>query len=189
MPLSFKPIAIIGCGPAGAITSIFLSKKNIPHIIFEKEAFPRDKICGDACSGKTSFVLRKADPHFLTELFSDDNNSLPSHGIAFSAPNGKLIDVPFPKSHLIDSQPIGFVSKRLVFDNFLFEKAHSPFATILQQVTITEIDKTTNGYSITLRKLIFFFLATSAFIPMPILASPLAIGKIHKYPGKISFKK
>ena len=149
MPLSFKPIAIIGCGPAGAITSIFLSKKNIPHIIFEKEAFPRDKICGDACSGKTSFVLRKADPHFLTELFSDDNNSLPSHGIAFSAPNGKLIDVPFPKSHLIDSQPIGFVSKRLVFDNFLFEKAHSPFATILQQVTITEIDKTTNGYSIT----------------------------------------
>ena len=152
MPPPFEPIAIIGCGPAGAIASIFLSKKNIPHIIFEKETFPRDKICGDACSGKTSFVLRKADPDFLTELFSNDNDFLPSHGITFSAPNGNSIDVPFPKSHLINSQPIGFVSKRLVFDNFLFKKAHSPFATILQQAIITEIDKITNGYSITYKE-------------------------------------
>ena len=152
MPPPSKPIAIIGCGPAGAITSFFLSKNNIPHIVFEKEVFPRDKICGDACSGKTSFVLRKADPDFLNELFANENVFLPSHGITFSAPNGNYIDVPFPKSQLINSQPIGFVSKRLVFDNFLFEKAQSPFATILQQVTITEIDKITDGYSITYKE-------------------------------------
>ena len=148
MPESFTPVVIIGCGPAGAITSIFLSKNKIPHLVLEKELFPRDKICGDACSGKTGFVLRKADPNFLTELFSKVHHVLPSNGITFSAPNGNSIDVPFPKNQLINSQPIGFVSKRLIFDNFLFEKAHNSMVTILQQVTIVSIEKTINGYKI-----------------------------------------
>ena len=64
----FMPI-IIGCGPEGAITSIFLSKNKISHLVLEKETFPCDKICGDACSDKTSFVFRKADPALLTDVF------------------------------------------------------------------------------------------------------------------------
>ncbi len=49
-------VIIIGAGPAGAGTSIFLTKAGISHVIIEKENFPRDKICGDACSGKTVAV-------------------------------------------------------------------------------------------------------------------------------------
>ena len=65
---------IIGAGPAGAGTSIYLTQAGIPHVIIEKETFPRDKVCGDACSGKTAFVLRKANPGWLQEIFS---NGLP----------------------------------------------------------------------------------------------------------------
>ena len=93
----------------------------------------------------------RQDP-ILTELFSKEHHFLPSHGITFAAPNGNSIDVPFPKNKLIDDQPIGFVSKRVVFDNFLFEKAHSPMVTILQQVTIVKIDKINNGYSISYKQ-------------------------------------
>ena len=50
---------IIGAGPAGAGTSMYLTQAGIDHIIIDKETFPRDKVCGDACSGKTAFVLRK----------------------------------------------------------------------------------------------------------------------------------
>lgn len=149
MENNFTQVVIIGCGPAGASSSIFLSKLNIPHVVFDKETFPRDKICGDACSGKTSFVLRKANPGILNTLFADAKRFLPSHGIVFSAPNGKSIDVPFPKNELAGSQPIGFISKRLIFDNFLFEFAKSPWATIHQQATIIDIDKMENGYRIT----------------------------------------
>ena len=149
MENNFTQVVIIGCGPAGASTSIFLSKLNIPHVVLDKETFPRDKICGDACSGKTSFVLRKANPAILNTLFADEKSFLPSHGIVFSAPNGKSIDVPFPKNELIGSQPIGFIARRLIFDNFLFEYAKSPWATIHQQATITDIDKIENGYRIT----------------------------------------
>ena len=137
MENNFTQVVIIGCGPAGASTSIFLSKLSIPHVVLDKETFPRDKICGDACSGKTSFVLRKANPEILNSLFADGKSFIPSHGIVFSAPNGKSIDVPFPKNELIGSQPIGFISRRLIFDNFLFEYAKSPWVTIHQQAIIT----------------------------------------------------
>ena len=146
------PVVIIGCGPAGASTSIFLTKFNIPHVVLEKETFPRDKICGDGCSGKTSFVLRKANPEFLTELFANKQEFLSSNGITFSAPNGNSIDVPFPVNKLVNGQPIGFTSKRLVFDNFLYEKAKGPMSTIHEQVSIIDIDKIDNGYRVTYKK-------------------------------------
>lgn len=149
MERTVYPVVIIGCGPAGASTSIFLSKLNVDHIILEKEAFPRDKICGDGCSGKTSFVLRKANPQFLNEIFENSNSFLPSNGISFSAPNGKFIDVPFPRTQLINEQPIGFTCKRVIFDDFLFRKTHSPFCTVIQSANTTAIVQTSEGYNIT----------------------------------------
>jgi len=40
-------VCIIGAGPSGAATSIFLSKLKISHYIIDKSTFPRDKTCGD----------------------------------------------------------------------------------------------------------------------------------------------
>jgi len=58
------PAAIIDCGPEVAAASLFLTKAGVNHIIFEEDVCQRDKVCGDWCSGKTTFVLRKADPAF-----------------------------------------------------------------------------------------------------------------------------
>ena len=60
-------IAIIGAGPAGAVTSIFLARAGVKHVLFDKAVFPRDKICGDALSGKSISVLKKIDPEILDE--------------------------------------------------------------------------------------------------------------------------
>ncbi len=80
---------IIGAGPAGAATSFFLSKYQVPHIVIEKETFPRDKVCGDACSGKTALVINRANAEWLSEISADTSAFLPSWGIKFVAPNGK----------------------------------------------------------------------------------------------------
>ena len=63
-------VLIAGAGPAGASTSLFLSKHKIHHIILDKAVFPRDKICGDALSGKVVHVLNKLDPSYIPELES-----------------------------------------------------------------------------------------------------------------------
>lgn len=142
------PVLIIGCGPAAAGASLFLSKAGIHHLILEKDSFPRDKICGDGCSGKTAYVLRKADPAYLDEIFADSERFLPSFGVTFAAPNGKAIDIPFGTDKIIEGRPPGFTSKRIALDHFLFSKLQSPFATILQHITVTGIDREEEGYAI-----------------------------------------
>lgn len=141
---------IIGAGPAGAATSFFLSKYAIPHIVVEKERFPRDKVCGDACSGKTALVINRANPAWLSEILADDNNFLPSWGIKFVAPNGKGIDVPFTASRTADTKAPGFTVPRLTFDNFLFQKMSSPYCTVFQNARVSSISSGNGKVAVTL---------------------------------------
>lgn len=148
MTYQVHPVAIIGCGPAGAAASIFLTKNRIQHIILDKDIFPRDKICGDGCSGKTAYVLRQANPEFLDEIFSQPEAFLPSYGVKFVSPNGKALDIPFSLEKDKSMRPPGFTSKRTVFDNYLFTKLASPYCTIINNATAVSLDKTEEGYAI-----------------------------------------
>ena len=134
-------VIIIGAGPAGASASIFLTKAGIHHIILEKEIFPRDKICGDACSGKTAFVLRKANPEWLNEVFLNKDKNLACHGVVFASPNGKALTIPFSPVNIPANHAPGFMTTRLVFDNFLFEKIPSPFVKIFQQASVKKTER------------------------------------------------
>ena len=125
-------VIIIGAGPAGAGTSFFLTKEGIPHIVIEKEIFPRDKVCGDACSGKTALVINRANPEWLTEILGNEQSFLPSWGITFVAPNGKALDIPFSPNRTKETKAPGFTTPRLILDNFLFQKMPSPYCSIYQ---------------------------------------------------------
>lgn len=139
---------ILGAGPAGAGTSIYLSREGIPHVIIEKEIFPRDKVCGDACSGKTAHVLRKANPEWLQEIFSQAEKFTPSHGIIFVAPNGKPLNIPFNPNRIPGEQAPGFTTPRLVFDNFLFEKLPGPNVNIFQGARVASVTRDNNNVTV-----------------------------------------
>jgi geranylgeranyl reductase family protein len=114
-------ILIAGAGPGGAITAIALAKANIPVYLVDKETFPRDKICGDALSGKVVEVLKKLDPEILTRL-----NAAPlkvgSWGVDFFAPNRKKLHVPFRLEYNTQQDAPGYIATRLDFDQFLIEE-------------------------------------------------------------------
>lgn len=145
-------VIIIGAGPAGAGTSMYLTLAGIPHIIIEKATFPRDKVCGDACSGKTAFVLRKANPAWLQEVFKHAEKFTPSHGIVFVAPNGKPLNIAYNPNRKPEDLAPGFTTPRLVFDNFLFEKLPSQYATIYQGADVKDIKHNENGVTVTFTK-------------------------------------
>jgi menaquinone-9 beta-reductase len=144
-------VIIIGAGPAGAGTSFFLSKYGIPHIVIEKDTFPRDKVCGDACSGKTALVISRANPDWLDEILADEKSFLPSWGITFVAPNGKALDIPFTTKRTSETKAPGFTVPRLTFDNFLFNKMPSEYCTIFQNATVTDIDRSGNKVTIIMK--------------------------------------
>lgn len=145
-------VIIIGAGPAGVGTSIYLSQAGIPHVIIDKDTFPRDKICGDACSGKTAFVLRKANPAWMDEIFAQEDKFMPSHGIVFVAPNGKPLSIPYNPNRKSEDTAPGFTSQRLVFDNFLFEKLDKKYASVYQGSKVTHIDKQADNVTVQFSK-------------------------------------
>jgi geranylgeranyl reductase family protein len=136
------PIVIAGAGPAGAITSLALSKAGQPHLILDKAQFPRDKICGDAISGKPLEILYSLVPEATLE-FSKSEGAIDANGIQFVAPNGKGVNIPFPKPKT--DAPIGLVSKREVFDNFLFNQLQNSSAEIWQNAEVTGVERIGNG--------------------------------------------
>lgn len=136
---------IVGAGPAGCATSAFLSKAGIKHIIIDKApAFPRDKVCGDAVSGKSVYVLRTLNESWLDELWQNTSEVLPSSGLIFYAPNGSGLPIAFPKN--ARGHFPGFTVPRLAFDDFLFRKLNPQFATVFTRTTIDTLTRSAGSW-------------------------------------------
>jgi geranylgeranyl reductase family protein len=145
-------IVIIGAGPAGCSTSLFLSKHKIPHTILDKAVFPRDKVCGDALSGKSVYVLNQLDPSIVPSFAKQQNEFIDSWGVKFVAPNGKAIDIPFKSDMSKEQYPPGFISKRIDFDNELFKRLDRNYATVIDGAEVKEIERTDNGITVSYEK-------------------------------------
>ncbi len=113
---------IVGAGPGGAATALKLSYLGIPSVLLDKAAFPRDKVCGDAISGKVTTLLNRLDPDILNRF-----NATPIQsdvwGIQFVAPNNQPLNIPFRPNYVRNAaEAPGYVAKRMDFDNFLVEE-------------------------------------------------------------------
>jgi geranylgeranyl reductase family protein len=143
-------ILIVGAGPAGVSTSAFLSQKKIPHTIIDKARFPRDKICGDALSGKTVFVLNKIDPRIVNELKNDSAHYTGSYGICFFSPNGRRLDIPFSLNPENLKNAPGFIARRIHFDEYLYNRIDKTYATILPETELQDLVREKNKVKATL---------------------------------------
>lgn len=132
-------VIIIGAGPAGCSASFYLSKAGISHVIVDKDVFPRDKICGDALSGKVTNQLRRLDPLWLDELHTTGTKFTPSYGVTFSSPNGAAVDIPFRGDPSSMKHSPGYISKRIDFDHFLFQKLDPNNATVLEGERVKDV--------------------------------------------------
>ena len=144
-------IVIIGAGPAGCSTSLFLAKNKIPHTIIDKAIFPRDKVCGDALSGKVVYVMKQLNPEMIDDYNNNSNQFMPSWGVKFVAPNGKSIDIPFKSDVSKETHAPGFISKRIDFDASLFNKLDKNYANVLDGTILLDVIKTNDAITIQLK--------------------------------------
>lgn len=139
----YTPALIIGAGPAGATTSLFLSKAGIEHLVIDKAVFPRDKICGDALSGKVVSLFADLGLNYLDEVESNADEFLPCLGISFVAPNGKCLAVPFRTKVAGRETAAGFIAKRINFDRFLVDHLESD--RLIQQCELVSFERRDDG--------------------------------------------
>ncbi|HCR16411.1 MAG TPA: FAD-linked oxidoreductase, partial [Candidatus Latescibacteria bacterium] len=52
-------LIIVGGGPAGAASALYAKRQGLRILLVDKARFPRDKICGDALSGKAVAILHE----------------------------------------------------------------------------------------------------------------------------------
>lgn len=139
-------ICIIGAGPGGLAAAMFLAKAGIPSTVVEQATFPRDKICGDALSGKVVQTLKRIDPAIIERLHVQPTQ-VGSWGVIFAAPNGKQLRVPFKKDFDPHAKAPGYIAKRIDFDNFLFQEAQRyPEITIIQGQQLNAFEREGSGW-------------------------------------------
>ncbi len=131
----------MGAGPGGATAALFLAKAGVDCLLVEKARFPRDKICGDALSGKVVQLLKKLDPSILEDL-AREPTQIGSSGVVFVAPNLKALRVPFRSSTRQLDGPAGFLCRRMDFDHFLVKQTRKyPGIQLLEGTEITKYSR------------------------------------------------
>jgi geranylgeranyl reductase family protein len=107
-------VIICGAGPAGTTCALALADSGLSVAVVEKSSFPRDKTCGDAVAAYVPKVLATIDP-LLTRSLEDFTAKVNVNTCRLVAPNQKAFDLRFTQT--------GFISRRMDWDNFLFENA------------------------------------------------------------------
>jgi geranylgeranyl reductase family protein len=139
----FYDLIIVGGGPAGSTAAIYAAKNGLKTLLVDKQKFPRDKICGDALSGKSVTILREME--LLEKVQNLPGASVQS--IIFSSPNHASFRVDLNRTQL-KNIPKGFVVRRQYFDNMLFNEAKRVTYTTLENFRVTGVLKdngTVNG--------------------------------------------
>ena len=139
-------ICILGAGPGGATAALHLANAGQRCLLLDRATFPRDKICGDALSGKVVSELRRIDENLPARLAADATQ-LPAWGIDFFAPNGRRLGIPFkPNFNKATDPAAGHIAKRIDFDNFLVEEVRQrPEIELLEGVDIAHHERTPDG--------------------------------------------
>lgn len=140
-------VCIVGAGPGGTGAALKLSYLGIPSLVVDKASFPRDKICGDAISGKVTTLLQRLDPKML-ERFHQLATNIDVWGIRFIPSSGRALELPFKLNYdKTQEDSPGYVMKRTDFDNFLVEEVRRrPDIDLRENIEISSYTRTTDGW-------------------------------------------
>ncbi len=140
-------VCILGGGPGGCSAALQLAKLGVKAILLEKSTFPRDKVCGDALSGKVMRTLERLDAD-LAEKVKRDGQSMPSWGVTFMAPSGRELKVPFSRATGIGEAP-GVILPRSEFDALLFDRTKHTFGiTVIEGTAAKKFERYGAGWTV-----------------------------------------
>lgn len=131
---------VVGGGPSGCSCALFLARAGSKVLLLEKAAFPREKVCGDAFSGKSIGIARELG---LLGKIGECNHGIVRR-LAMTAPNGKKVTVPFGNADGMEFA--GYVIERRDTDAVFFNAVKSePNVTVMENFPVYSVTKDADG--------------------------------------------
>ena len=127
-------ILIIGGGPAGSTSALYLSQLGFDITLVEKKVFPRETLCGEFLSKEVTDILKELN------LFNDFISLNPNKLKSFCAIDDSGIEL---KSDLNFE---AYAMKRSVFDLLLVEKAKARKVNIIQPAEVISTTKSNSNF-------------------------------------------
>jgi len=131
---------VVGAGPSGCSCALYLANAGRKVLLLDKAIFPREKVCGDAFSGKSIGIARELG---LLQKLSDLPHGI-VRGLTMVSPDGKKVEVPFPNAEEMGFA--GYTIERREVDNVFFQRAneHENIAAI-QDFEVDSLERTQTG--------------------------------------------
>lgn len=127
-------ILIVGGGPAGATSALYLTELGFDITLVEKKKFPRETLCGEFLSKEVTVILKELD--LYEEFISLKPNKLKSFK-AISKSGDEL------------TSPLSFEAygmKRSMFDEMLLNRVKRKNINVIQPGEVLGINKTNRGF-------------------------------------------
>ncbi|WP_338378705.1 FAD-dependent oxidoreductase [uncultured Flavobacterium sp.] len=126
-------ISIIGGGLAGLIAAIDLSKRNFNVLLFEKNDYPKHKVCGEFISNEVLPYLKYLD------LAIESLNPTKININQLSTHSGKTIESDLPLG--------GFGISRFALDNYLYNTFLELGGKVVKEV-VTKVGFFTDDFTV-----------------------------------------
>ena len=117
--MSRYDVVVVGAGPAGSATAIFLAERGWSVLLLDKASFPRPKVCGELLSPESARLLDR-----LGALKAVDAVAQPIAGMRIVAPDGTRLEGRYPTGAPWGGyRGHGLAIPRERLDHILFERA------------------------------------------------------------------
>ncbi|HXH23943.1 MAG TPA: FAD-dependent monooxygenase, partial [Vicinamibacterales bacterium] len=84
-------VLVVGAGPAGSIAALLLARAGVRVRLLDREAFPRDKLCGDTVNPGALAVLDRLGVGARVRA-----HALPISGMTLTGPGGIAVTGEYP---------------------------------------------------------------------------------------------
>lgn len=109
-----RDVIVVGGGPAGAATAVFLKQRGHDVLLLDEARFPRDKVCGEGVSPEAWRLLAALGADAAVQALGPH----PLQGMAITAPDGTCF-----RGDYRGAERPGFAIRRERFDRVLLERA------------------------------------------------------------------
>ena len=131
MPKAEADVIVVGAGPGGSAAAANLARRGVGVLLLEKSHFPREKVCGDGFTPRTTRALVR-----LGIDTSEEAGWLHNKGLRVYGGRVEPFQLEWPK--LADFPSYGLVRKRADFDDLMAKHAIGCGAELIQGANVTE---------------------------------------------------